>query len=69
VFAVCIYGSDPALCRVAFYFFQRILAFRLQDYMDRVVPAQPDDEIRHVIVHLPVIEIRNCESEPRILDE
>ncbi len=37
--------------------------------MDRRIRFQPNNEIRHVVMHLVVVEIRNCKTETGIFDK
>ena len=55
--SVCVDGVDPTLCRCLLPFFERVVAFRFQDEVS--LRVQLDDEIRLVIVRLPIVKIRN----------
>jgi mRNA interferase RelE/StbE len=59
----------PALGRLRFDVRQIIESFCLKDKMLRGIAFQADDEVRNVIMRLPVVEVRNREAEPGVFHE
>src|SRR5215467_4220294 len=60
---------NPAFGSRSFYILQWIVALSFQNHVPWRVAPEPDDEVRHVIVHLPIVEIRNGESQSCILNK
>lgn len=69
VLTVRINSTDPTLGRCRLHFFQKVVPFHFQNQVMRLVGAQANDEVRHVVVHLPVVKVRNGKSETRVLQE
>jgi hypothetical protein len=69
VTSLCIHRAHPAVCGRRLDFLQRIVAFRFQDQVQNWIGLQTDKVIRHVVVHLPVVQICDCKIEPRVFDE
>src|SRR6266540_4475289 len=55
------------MCGGIFDLFKRIISLRLQNEIALVWSVQPDDEVRLVIVHLAVMQIRDRETQARVL--
>jgi hypothetical protein len=69
VAAFSVYRRDPPLGSRPLHILKRVVAFSLQDDVKGEVAFQSDDEVRHVVMHLSVVQVRDGESEPRVLHE
>src|SRR6266487_1021520 len=48
---------------------QRIVSLDFKDKVARFFGFQSNDEVRQIIMHLPVVQVRNCKSKARVFDE
>jgi hypothetical protein len=67
--AVGIHSRNPALGRRTLHILQQIETLRLEDQVLRRIGLQANDEIGHVVVRLPVVEIGNHEAESLVFHE
>ena len=66
---ICIHRGNPPPRGSGLHFCQLVEPFGFENQMDDGIGLESNDEVRHVVVRLTVVQIRNGEPEPRILDE
>jgi len=62
-------GRHPSLRGGAFHLRQFVEAFRLENQVHGRFTREADDEVRHVVVRLAVVQVGNGEAEARVLHE
>ena len=60
-------GSDPTLGGGLFDLLKRIVALGLQNQIALFFAVQPHEKIRHIVVHLPVVQVGDREAEAGVL--
>ena len=65
--AIGIDCGDPSLRSRRLHFRQFVESLRLEDEIRDRTGLQPDEEIRHVVVGLTVVQIRNPETQASVL--
>lgn len=58
--------ADPPLGRTLLYLRQRIKSFRFEDQRHARPIFKLNEEVRDVLVNLPIVQVRNPEPEPSI---
>lgn len=59
IVSVIIYRRHPSLSCSTLDLFQLVKALRLKNEIRRRTVIQPDDKIRHIVVHLAIVQVRN----------
>lgn len=65
----CVTLTERALLTSALHVFQRIQSLGLLDQVNVRIGLDSDDKVRHLIVHLPVVQVGDGESQAGVFDE